>query len=152
MSIVQSRGKMRVRLQPNTGSFYDRPVVAVPCALSGDSLDAAPVACRGPGFCLARKFPYLDAVYRHSGQHSGVTIRTPASPKTVASNYCVHGSMFAWLWCDFHRHRKVGTGCHRGWSALSGWRPLLEYTPRSTNVRGLMHVLQCPLLGEPVGA
>lgn len=43
---------MRVGLQPDIGSFCDWPVVAVPCALSGDALDAAPVACGEPGFCL----------------------------------------------------------------------------------------------------
>jgi hypothetical protein len=35
---------------------------------------------------------------------------------------------------------------------LSGWRPLLECTPRNIDLRGLMHVMQCPLLSEPVGA
>lgn len=64
---------MLAALWPDIGSICDRPVVAVPTALSGGTLVTAFAACRE--LRPSRQFPYLDAAGRNPGQRSGLTIR-----------------------------------------------------------------------------
>lgn len=67
---------MLVGLWPDIRSFCNRPVVAVPGALSGDALAVDPAACGKPELCLSSQFSSVDGVSSNPGKHFGVTLRT----------------------------------------------------------------------------